>query len=31
MAMNWDAERDMERDVEENHEMYEALAGDDGE
>ena len=31
MAMNWDAERRMARDVEENREMYEALAGDDGE
>lgn len=26
MAMNWEAERDMARDVEENEEMYEALA-----
>lgn len=26
MAMNWEAERDMARDVEENGEMYEALA-----
>jgi hypothetical protein len=31
MSMNWEAERDMARDVEENREMYEALAGDDGE
>jgi len=25
--MNWDAERDMAQDVEENPELYEALAG----
>lgn len=28
--MNWDSERDMAKDVEENAELYEALA-DDGE
>ena len=26
MGMNWDAERDMARDVEENKDLYEALA-----
>lgn len=33
MAMNWEAERDMARDVEENEEMYAALAdgGDNSE
>lgn len=33
MSMNWDSERDMARDVEENPELYEALAdgGDDDE
>lgn len=31
MSMNWDTKRDMARDVEENPELYEALAdgGDD--
>ena len=31
--MNWDSEREMAKDVEENEEMYEALAddGDDDE
>ena len=29
MPMNWDAEEDMARDVEENRELYEALADDD--
>ena len=27
--MNWDSEKDMARDVEENKELYEALADDD--
>jgi len=31
MPMNWDSERDMAKDVEENRVMYDALAGDDGE
>ena len=31
MPMNWDAEKEMARDVEENSELYEALAGDDDE
>ena len=31
MAMNWEAEREMARDVEENAEMYEALADGDSE
>jgi hypothetical protein len=31
MPMNWDAEEDMARDVEENRELYEALADDDEE
>lgn len=26
MGMNWDSEREMARDVEENEELYEALA-----
>jgi hypothetical protein len=29
MPMDWDAVRDMERDVDENAEMYAALADDD--
>lgn len=29
--MNWEAERDMARDVEENKEMYEALADSEAE
>ncbi len=29
MPMNWDTERDMARDVEENKELYQALADDD--
>ncbi len=29
--MDWDAVQDMERDVDENAEMYEALADDDEE
>jgi hypothetical protein len=29
MGMNWESERDMARDVEENHEMYAALADSD--
>jgi hypothetical protein len=29
--MNWDSEKDMARDVEENKELYEALAGDSDE
>ena len=29
MPMDWDAVRDMERDVDENAEMYSALADDD--
>ena len=29
MPMDWDAVRDMERDVDENAEMYHALADDD--
>jgi hypothetical protein len=29
MPMDWDAVRDMERDVNENAEMYAALADDD--
>lgn len=28
MGMDWEAERDMARDVEENEELYEALADD---
>lgn len=28
MGMNWDSEREMARDVEENKELYEALADD---
>lgn len=28
MPMDWEAERDMARDVEENEELYAALAGD---
>lgn len=31
MPMNWDAERDMARDVEENEELYQALADEDDE
>jgi hypothetical protein len=32
MPMDWEAERDMARDVEENEELYQALADDpDGE
>ncbi len=27
--MNWDSEREMAKDVEENEELYEALADDD--
>jgi len=29
--MNWEAERDMARDVEENPELYQALADEDDE
>lgn len=29
MPMNWDAEQNMARDVEENEELYQALADDD--
>lgn len=29
MAINWEAEREMARDVEENEEMYAALADSD--
>jgi len=28
MAVNWEAQRDMDRDIEENAEFYAALAGD---
>lgn len=28
-TMNWDSEREMAKDVEENEELYEALADDD--
>jgi hypothetical protein len=28
MSMNWEAERDMARDVEQNEDLYEALADD---
>lgn len=31
MAMNWDSEREMARDVEENEELYKALADDSDE
>lgn len=31
MGMNWEAERDMARDVEENPELYAALADTDDE
>ena len=34
MPVNWEAQREMDRDVEENADLYEALAGnsdDDGE
>ncbi len=31
MPMNWDAERDMARDVEENADLYQALADEDDE
>ncbi len=31
MSMNWEAERDMARDVEENPELYAALADTDDE
>ena len=31
MGMNWDSEREMQRDVEENPELYEALADSDDE
>jgi len=31
MGVNWDAERDMARDVEENAELYRALADEDDE
>jgi hypothetical protein len=31
MPMNWEAEKEMARDVEENGELYEALADDDEE
>ena len=31
MGVNWDAERDMTRDVEENAELYRALADEDDE
>ncbi len=31
MPMNWEAERDMARDVEENPELYQALADEDDE
>lgn len=26
MPMNWEAQRDMDRDIEENNELYQALA-----
>lgn len=31
MGMNWESERDMKRDVEENHDLYAALADEDDE
>jgi len=31
MAMDWEAEQDMARDVEENKDLYEALADDSSE
>ena len=31
MGVNWDAERDMARDVEENRELYRVLADEDDE